>query len=190
MHRRTPLLVVAILLTDITTISCGDEPSRGTNPVGPTGLMDTMGGGMSMTVVSEFDYLTRVIPHHQEAIATAGLLQRGSQRAELRAFAASIVTTQSAEVAQMNAWLATWYPGRDTRVDYQPMMRELTGLTGGALDKAFLEDTIPHHMMAVMMSQQLIVRNLAQHPAVMSFAANIRDTQRAEIQMMTAWLRE
>ena len=90
----------------------------------------------------------------------------------------------------MNAWLATWYPGRDTRVDYQPMMRELTGLTGGALDKAFLEDMIPHHMMAVMMSQQLIMRNLSEHPAVMSFAANVRDTQRAEIQMMTAWLRE
>ena len=50
--------------------------------------------------------------------APAGLLERGSQRAELRAFAASIVRTQSAEVAQMNAWLATWYPGRDTRVDH------------------------------------------------------------------------
>jgi uncharacterized protein (DUF305 family) len=49
---------------------------------------------------------------------------------------------------------------------------------------------IPHHMMAVMMSQQLSMRNLAAHAAVGPFAANIRDTQRAEIQMMTAWLRE
>jgi uncharacterized protein (DUF305 family) len=45
-------------------------------------------------------------------------------------------------------------------------------------------------MMAVMMSQQLIMRILAVHPAVGPFAANIRDTQRAEIQVMTAWLRE
>lgn len=190
MHRRTLLLVVTVLFTGLTAIRCGDEPSSGTNPVGPSGQMETMGGGMSMTVASEFDYLTRMIPHHQEAIVTAGLLERGTQRAELRAFAASIVRTQSAEVAQMNAWLAAWYPARDTRVDYQPMMRDLTGLTGDALDKAFLEDMIPHHMMAVMMSQQLIMRNLAVHAAVGPFAANIRDTQRAEIQMMTAWLRE
>ena len=190
MHRRTLSLVVTILFTSLTAIRCGDEPSRGTNPVGPSGQMETMGGGMTVTVASEFDYLTRMIPHHQEAIVTAGLLERGTQRADLRAFAASIVRTQSAEVAQMNAWLATWYPARDTRVDYRPMMRDLTGLTGDALDKVFLEDMIPHHMMAVMMSQQLIMRNLAAHAAVGPFAANIRDTQRAEIQMMTAWLRE
>jgi uncharacterized protein (DUF305 family) len=41
-----------------------------------------------------------------------------------------------------------------------------------------------------MMSQQLIVRNLAMHTAVGPFAANIRDAQSAEIQMMAAWLRQ
>jgi uncharacterized protein (DUF305 family) len=189
------LLTLTALFTALVTIACGGESSRRTNPVGPGGPMDTMGGGMghagmSMMVVSEFDYLTRMIPHHEEAIATAGILQRGTGRDDLRAFAASIIRTQTAEVEQMDAWIAAWYPGRDTRVDYQPMMRDLTGLTGDSLDQAFLEDMIPHHMMAVMMSQQLIVRNLAVHTAVVPFAANIRDTQSAEMQMMTAWLRQ
>jgi uncharacterized protein (DUF305 family) len=146
--------------------------------------------GMGMAVASEFDYLTEMIPHHDEAIATARILQRNTDRQEMRSFAASIVATQSAEVRQMKEWLAAWYPDRDTRVRYQPMMRDLTGLSGSALDKAFLEDMIPHHMMAVMMSQQLLVSGLARHDTIVPFARNIRDTQHDEIRMMTAWLRE
>jgi uncharacterized protein (DUF305 family) len=147
------------------------------------------GMGMAM-VASEFDYLAQMIPHHDEAIATATLLQRGTERPEMRAFGASIVATQSAEVEQMKAWLAGWYPGRDTRVEYTPMMRDLAGLSGSALDRAFLEDMIPHHMMAVMMSQQLVVRGLATHAEVVPFARNIRDTQQQEIRMMSDWLRD
>jgi uncharacterized protein (DUF305 family) len=75
-------------------------------------------------------------------------------------------------------------------VRYEPMMRDLSALSGDALDQAFLEDMIPHHMMAVMMSQQLLNARLVVHPEVAPFAASIRDTQRREIQMMSAWLRE
>jgi len=152
--------------------------------------MGAGGAGMSEVVVaSEFDYLAVMIPHHDEAIATARILQRGTGRQEMRTFAASIVETQSAEVEQMKAWLAAWYPRRDTRVVYQPMMRDLAGLTGDALDRAFLEDMIRHHLMAVMTSEWLIMRNLAVHAGVIPFAANIRDTQHAEMQMMSEWLR-
>lgn len=149
-----------------------------------------MGVGMEMEVRNEFDYLTRMIPHHDEAIAAAKVLQSGTQRQEMRTFAASIIETQTAEVTQMQAWLAAWYPGRDTRVTYTPMMRDLTGLGGAALDRAFLEDMIPHHMMAVMMSQQFLVANLADHGEVVPFARHIRDTQHTEIQTMAGWLRD
>ena len=191
MHRR-PLLRLTVLLTTLAAVGCGDDSSVRMNPAGPgpgAAQMDPMMGA-SLTIVSEFDYLTRMIPHHEEAIATDVILHRGTERQDVRAFAASIIRTQSAEVEQMRTWLATWYSGRETRVAYEPMMRDLTGLSGDALDRAFLEDMIPHHMMAVMMSQQLIMRDLAVHAAVVPFAANIRDTQRAEIQMMTSWLRE
>lgn len=154
-----------------------------------SGGMGGMGMGMGMEVRNEFDYLTRMIPHHEEAIVAAKVLQAGTQRQEMRTFAASIIETQSAEVAQMKAWLAAWYPGRDTRVIYIPMMRTLTGLGGAALDRAFLDDMIPHHMMAVMMSQQFLVANLADHGEVVPFARNIRDTQQNEIHTMTSWLR-
>lgn len=96
---------------------------------------------MSMAVVSsEFDYLAHMIPHHEEAIVSAKILLEGTARPEMRAFAQSVIDVQSSEVAQMREWLATWYAGQDATVAYEPMMRDLTGLSGDALDRAFLED--------------------------------------------------
>lgn len=194
-------LPAALFLSALVPAACGGGSSAGLTPTGPGAAagpaasqgnppgMGNMGGmGMSMQVANEFEYLTQMIPHHVEAIETATLLQRHTDRDEMRTFAATIIRTQSAEVEQMKTWLARWYPGRDTRVQYEPMMRELTGLTGSALDRQFLDDMIPHHMGAVMMSQQLIARRLATHQEVVPFAAAIRDTQRQEIQMMSGWL--
>jgi uncharacterized protein (DUF305 family) len=148
------------------------------------------GAHMGMAAVqSEFDYLTNMIPHHEEAIASARVLLEGTERAEMKTFAQSIIDTQTAEVAQMREWLATWYPGQDPDVGYEPMMRDLTRLTGPSLDRAFLEDMITHHMAAVMMSQQLVSQGLAEHPEVVPFAEGIRDAQHAEIFQMATWLR-
>jgi uncharacterized protein (DUF305 family) len=138
-------------------------------------------------VRSELDYLAQMIPHHEEAIAAARELQR-SDRPELRQFGADIVRTQSQQVSEMKKWLAEWYPGRDTTVDYEPMMRDLSGLTGDRLDRTFLEDMIGHHMAAVMMSQQLLARGLASHDQVSALAESIRDGQHAEIFRMQHWL--
>ena len=189
--RRALLILMAASIG--AAAGCGESHMRsplapGSMNRGPAGP-GTGGNVGNMIVTGEFDYLARMIPHHEEAIAAARHLRAGTARQEMRDFADAIVRTQSAEVIQMQAWLAEWYPGRDASVTYQPMMRDLTGLTAGALDRAFLEDMIPHHMMAVAMSQQLLVRGPAAHPDVVPFAARIRDTQREEILMMNAWLR-
>ena len=127
-----------------------------------------------------------MIAHHQEAVTAAGELAR-SDRPELRAFGESIVTTQSAQIEQMQAWLRDWYPEQSTTVDYQPMMRDLSGLSGDQLDQAFLQDMIGHHMGAVMMSQQLLSRG-TDHDGVAQLARTIRDDQHAEIVQMQRWL--
>jgi uncharacterized protein (DUF305 family) len=129
-----------------------------------------------------------MIPHHEEAIRNAQILLAGTDRPEMRAFATSIIETQTREVEQMRSWVAAWYPGRDTAVDYTPMMRDLTGLRGDALDRAFLADMIPHHMGAVMMSQQLLGQGLATHTELEPFARTVRDAQHGEIVQMRGWL--
>jgi uncharacterized protein (DUF305 family) len=140
-------------------------------------------------VGSEFGYLAEMVAHHQDAVVAAANLQR-SNRPQMRALGASIVKTQSAQIDLMNGWLAKWYPGRITDVDYEPMMRALSGLSGDELDEAFLQDMIGHHMEAVMMSQRFLVGGLAEHARVNGLAESIRDEQGVEIFQMRRWLAE
>ena len=135
--------------------------------------------------VDEPTYLAEMVAHHQEAVDAAGDLAR-SERAEMRAFGRSIVETQSEQIRQMESWLAAWYPGT-AAADYEPMMRDLSQLSGDDLDRAFLEDMVGHHMAAVM-SSQLLLRNGAEHQEVAELARTIRDDQHAEIVKMRLWL--
>ena len=191
----TSPLFATILVGTLAAAACDSGPSMVRHPVGPSSTPASTGAGPGtmrmpgMPLKSEFDYLTEMIPHHEEAIATATVLQQGTQRPEMRSFARSIIETQTAEVQQMKRLLAARYPGRDTHADYAPMMRDLIGLRGDALDRAFLEDMIPHHMMAVMMSQRLLMAGLAGNDEIIPFAMNIRDVQHNEIGMMTGWLK-
>jgi len=142
-----------------------------------------------LAAASEQEYLAEMVAHHQEAIDAARELQR-SDRAVMRRFGERIVAAQSAQVAQMESWLAEWYPDDSTDVDYEPMMRDLTGLSGDRLDRTFLEDMVGHHMAAVMMSQHGLASRLFDHDEVAALAADIRDDQHAENLRMRAWLRD
>jgi uncharacterized protein (DUF305 family) len=89
----------------------------------------------------------------------------------------------------MKQWYRDWYgvdyeekPG-----DYQPMMRELGGLSGAALDKRFLEDMIMHHMGAIMMARS--VQPYIEHQEIADLAKAIIESQSAEIQLMRDFLR-
>jgi hypothetical protein len=62
----------------------------------------------------------------------------------------------------MNRWLRRWYPHRSPDRHYEPMMP--TSPTCLATNRTFLQDAIGHHMAAVMISQQLLIRGLAETP--------------------------
>ena len=132
----------------------------------------------------EAGYLSEMVAHHREAILAARELSR-SDRPEMRALGRRIVADQSAQVELMEGWLAEWYAD-EPEAAYEPMMRNLAGLDGDALDRAFLEDMIGHHMAAVMQSQQLLVRGLTEHEEVADLARSIRDAQVGEIRWMRA----
>ncbi|WP_433429108.1 DUF305 domain-containing protein [Nonomuraea sp. CA-141351] len=172
---------VAQQVTEITSGQQGAAPA-GSGMTGPYGSM------RSVHVSDEADYLAHMVANQHEAVAAARHLQR-SDRPQMRALGASIAETQSAETATMKAWLGKWYPGRSgAEAGYQPMMRELSRLSGDALDEAFLRDMIGQHMAAVMMSQQLLSFGRAQHGEVAAFAAKMRDRRHAEILQMQRYL--
>lgn len=57
----------------------------------------------------EVAFLLLMIPHHQGAITMAEQVLERAQREEVRRLAQEIIAAQSAEIDQMNAWLAAWY---------------------------------------------------------------------------------
>ncbi|MCZ3387227.1 MAG: DUF305 domain-containing protein [Actinomycetia bacterium] len=180
------VLVASIATAVVMTVTTGGDTSPGhrDSMSAGSGAMAHVHGSR---VASEYDYLSEMVAHHEEAVVAARELER-SERPEMRAFGDSIVESQTAQIDQMQHWLDDWYPDRSGQVDYQTMTRDLTGLSGDELDRVFLEDMVGHHMAAVMMSQQLLARGVADHAQVDELARTIRDDQHAEIFEMQQWL--
>lgn|GEM_PF-2108208 len=148
------------------------------------GLPETVGGARRAEVL-EADYLAAMVAHHEEAVTAARELSR-SHRAAMREFGTDIVVVQSDQIRQMRRWLRQWYPDQPS-TEYTPMMQDLTGVSGDALDRTFLQEMIGHHMVAVMMSQRLL-RHGTEHAPVAVLARSIRDDQAVEIAQMRRWL--
>lgn len=147
------------------------------------GMMDHM-----MMVSSEREFITEMIPHHEEAVKTAKeVLARGGSTAEIRTLAENIIAAQEKEIANMKSWYQTWYgTAYQPSGNYQPMMRDLSKLSGKELDRTFLEDMIPHHMGAIMMAHS--VQAYIEHEEIRSLTADIVTSQSSEIQTMRLML--
>lgn len=142
-----------------------------------------MDHGMMM-VTSEKEFILGMIPHHQEAVDTAKeVLARGGTTLEIRTLAENIITAQEKEIADMKAWYLAWY---DTEYratgKYQPMMRDLSSLSGAELDRTFLEDMVMHHTGAIMMANS--VERYTEHQEMKDLTKAIITTQSAEIELM------
>jgi len=162
-----------------------DNADDGRMPMASMGGMDHS----MMIVSSEREFVTGMIPHHQEAIDTATeVLARGGSTQEMRTLAQDIIEAQKQEVAMLKQWHLDWYGEAYVADDsYMSMMRDLSQLSGAALDRTFLEDMIPHHMGAIMMAQS--VRPYIEHQEVANMADAIMETQINEIDMMREMLK-
>jgi uncharacterized protein (DUF305 family) len=181
----TAVVVAAVLVPTATaTALVVSTQEDGSGPASVTSLpLAGMGHGHTTESTSELAYLRHMVAHHEEAVDAARALAR-SERPPMRRFGLSIIATQSEQIQLMRGWLASWYPSADTATPYRPMMRDLSGLSGDQLDRAFLQDMVVHHMAAVMMSQHLLAGGASEHRAVTDLARTIRDEQRAEILWM------
>jgi uncharacterized protein (DUF305 family) len=156
-----------------------NTPTTNTNQ--GMGMMHDMG---MMMVSTEKEFITEMIPHHQEVVDTAKeVLARGATTPEIKTLLEGIVTAQEKEIADMKAWYEAWYGTSYTPSGkYAPMMRDLSGLSGEDIDKVFLEDMVMHHMGAIMMAHS--VQGVIEHQEVEDLANAIIDSQTKEIQLM------
>lgn len=158
----------------------------------PPAFAATPGMTMTQPVESEFAFLAGMVPHHEDALRDARLAAERSEKAEIRELAQNIIAAQDAEIAQMEGWLAAWYPNRDRAGAAQGLADmatpELENLSGDVFDRAFLEGMVMHHQMAVQMADSLLQQDLVEHDEVRTLAENIRESQTAEIRQMQGWL--
>lgn len=141
-------------------------------------------------VHSEFDFLVEMIPHHQEAVDSSKEIKSITGRSELQEFAREIIEVQKKEIQELEEWIQLWYPDRDAHARYEPMMRDIAGLSVEEAERIFLEDMIAHHEMAVMMARDLLENDLAEHAEVENMARSIIEQQDKEIEIMQEWLKE
>jgi uncharacterized protein (DUF305 family) len=84
----------------------------GMMPGGPMNAMPMMPGVASLPPEQlDATFMRWMIAHHQSAIDMAMLADERAAHQDVKDLAASIITTQSAEIDTMRGWLGEWYGG-------------------------------------------------------------------------------
>ncbi len=156
-------------------------------------------------VTSEFDFISLMIPHHQEAVDTSREINKNTTNEKLKKLTQDIVDAQNKEIAMMQWWLTTWYSGQTyTGMPYMPMMRPgmMVVWSTDIAEQMYLEDMIVHHQWAIDMAVKLLQIMDAQDPTIRvtaewwayrqslrEFANAIITTQGQEIEQMKEMLK-
>ena len=150
---------------------------------------------------ADVTFTQNMIPHHQQAIEMAKLVDSHTDRPELRELADSIESSQSQEITQLEGWLRNWgkpatppeghgghgdseMPGMMSDAD----MRRLMESTGTGFDRAFVEMMAVHHQGAIDMANTELKDGSL--PEVTRLAQQIIDTQQDEIEQLQRWKAE
>lgn len=181
------------------------QPKSSPSPA-PTGM-----GMMINQQQVDRHFIEMMIPHHQGAVDMAELASSKARHPELQKLAQTIKTSQSQEIEAMQGWYKKWYgidvpatssmgmpmhsstgmnPGlgmdMTNMMGMMGMMNvDLTALKNAPnFDRAWIEQMIPHHKMAVMMAAMVLD---SPHPELRNLAKAIIQTQSAEIEEMLGW---
>lgn len=198
-------LFAGIALTIFTVSNAGNS--------GNAGMMQMMGVGTRNSETQNMmsgnidrHFIEQMIPHHEDAITMAKLAQTKAQRPEIKSLAQSIINSQSAEISQMKDWYKSWF-GEEVPQGAQVMGGHGMGQGNGMVnmhmgmmgnesdmtrlenaedfDKAFIEEMIPHHQMAVMMAAML--ERGTNRTEMKKLAKDISEAQTKEINDMRGW---
>jgi uncharacterized protein (DUF305 family) len=156
------------------------------------------GSGAATAAPNDADvtFTQNMIPHHQQAIEMAALVDAHTKRPQLRTLAEAITTSQSQETKLMQGWLQAWgkpatpagmhhgtmqMPGMMSEAD----MRQLRLSNGEDFDVMFLDMMTAHHQGAIDMAT--IELRDGSLPQVKRLAQQIIDAQQQEIDQLTKW---
>jgi len=148
-------------------------------------------------------FMTDMIPHHNQAMQMAELVPDRTNRQELNDVAGRINASQEDEIAFMQQWLRergepipepTAHDAMHTTHKMAGMaspeeMAELATLEGTDFDRLFLALMITHHEGAVTMVEELLeLPGSAYDPVLFQFTDDVTNDQTTEIERMNAIL--
>lgn len=145
-------------------------------------------------------FIEQMIPHHEDAITMANLSLTRAEHPQIKTLGNAIIKSQSEEIVQMKQWYKSWFGNEVPSVSVSMGHDMGTMMHGGMMgnetdaktlenakpfDKAFIEQMIPHHQMAVMMAQML--SSSTNRPEMRQLGENIVSAQTKEINQMREW---
>jgi len=150
-------------------------------------------------------FMTRMIPHHAQAVLFAGWAESHGASEAVQVFCARMVVAQRDEIATMRAWLLErgepapsgehvrgQRPGPGGPMQgmlTEEQLAELDDARGADFDRLFLTYMIPHHEGALAMVAELFASpGGAQNDFVFKLASDIHADQEIEIERMQAIL--
>lgn len=141
------------------------------------------------TASFEIRFMTDMIDHHMMAVMMAEQCVDKMVHPELQQMCTEIIAAQSAEIAELQAWLLDWYgithepemtPGAERQMD------RLAALDGAEFEIAFMQEMIRHHLSAVREGGMCLAK--AYHPELIDLCEGILASQTAEVAQMEQWL--
>jgi uncharacterized protein (DUF305 family) len=139
----------------------------------------------------EIMFAQMMIPHHEQAVTMSELALSNTTTAEIVALATAIRDAQAPEIIQMQSWIDGKSESHMHDMEMGGMLSdaelaELAELKGAAFDQMFLTAMIAHHEGALDMVEMI---NDSTNSEVKTLAANIVQSQSAEIEAMKALLK-
>ncbi len=177
--------------------------------------MGMQGMGMMQGYDIDLMFIDMMTPHHESAIAMADVALERGEHPEITELAQLIIDAQKAEIEQMQAMRDEWYADvpimpvgemggmgmmMQGSQDLGMGMMNMAGMMDPEaateemraapepFDLAFINAMIPHHLMALMMTEGLI--QVAEHPDLAQLAQRMFDAQLQEITTMQSWRTE
>ena len=215
-YRRFGLVLALLLVTSLVLASfcvggsSGESEQENSEQGAEEGAEDSDGQSSTQTMGSfdedkpfDLQFIDHMIIHHQGAIMSAEHMIADSERPDLRQLSENIQTSQAEQIEQMRAWREEWYPDAAPTFEMDPtqmnemmgdnQMQEMMGdehmqemMDTDGTDAMFLRMMIPHHQLAIDMSEQAL--DNAEHPELKELAQQIIDEQSAEIELMEGYL--
>ncbi len=203
--------VVAVFLTALTLAAChsgGHLPIIQPGAPGASSKVITRDKAVDLSKVqatkADIEFMQGMIHHHLQAIDMTNYLAQNTQSDDMKKLGLRMSLSQSDEIKMMRHWLevrgqeapgdhANHMPGAPMMPGMlsEPEMTRLAAAKGPEFDKLFLEGMIKHHTGALIMVDRLFnTPGAAQQSEIFAFATDVEADQRAEIDRMTAMLKE